>query len=144
MKIYEGQLRRIVAGAVSSDTTTFTAVEIGNEVLKNLVVNRKLESFLGDGLNSSQPITLWTIWIPLRKNGLVALQVGDRKKYISPPFSLLTMIFFTLFFSLMACACFSMNGTVYWLMGGLLLAVVWLLIMPMMGYLNVPKDGIDL
>lgn len=80
-----------------------------------------LIGFLGDGLRTSQPIKLWTIRMPFRKKGLIALQIGVGKKYISPPFSFFTMFFFGLVFSLIALGCFSMKGTAFWVVGGLLL-----------------------
>ncbi len=44
-----------------------TIVEIGDQVVTNIIVNRKLDSFLRDGVNTSQRTKLWTISMPFRK-----------------------------------------------------------------------------
>lgn len=147
MEIYEGKLERISSGTSTSDMTTYTLVEIGDEVVKNLVLNNKLDSFLRDGVNTSQPTKLWTISMPFRKRGLIAVQIGEGKKYVAPPFSFFTSFFFTVLFSLMAWGCFTLKGMgmVAWVIGGLLLAeVLWFFVMPVVGYFNSPRDGIRL
>lgn len=124
-----------------------TIVEIGDQVVTNIIVNRKLDNFMRDEVNTSQRTKLWTISMPFRKRRLVAVQVGEGKKYISPPFSFFTSFFFTVLFSLMAWGCFTLKGMsmVTWMIGRLLLAeVIWFFVMPVIGYFNSPRDGIRL
>jgi hypothetical protein len=92
MAFYEGRLKRLGSSENRGNFTIYSLIEIGDDVLTKVTVSNKLDTFLRDGLQTSEPVKLWTIKNSLTCKGLAAVQIANGKKYISRPFSLGDMV----------------------------------------------------
>lgn len=143
MRIYQGQVKQHGIAVSGRDRTVYSSVAIGDHILENLVVNSRLDSFLVDGFQTCRSVKLWTIDMPFRRHGLIALQIAMRRKYISPPFSLYTAFLSGLSFTLLAIRFLVASGPAFWILGVIMLAgAVWFSFLPVAGYLSGPRDGI--
>ena len=111
MAFYEGRLKRLGNSDNRGSFTIYSLIEIGDEVLTKVTVSNKLDTFLRDGLATSEPVKIWTIKNSLTCKGLAAVQVANGKKYVSRPFSIGDMILPSL--SLLLAAAIAGSFSVY-------------------------------
>jgi len=143
MQVYEGRLKKLGVAQAGTGQKKYSLIEIGDNVVQNVVVGNKLDNFLDDGLQTIEPTKLWTIPMGIMGTGLVAVQVESGKKYVSAPFSFSGVFFvfgLTALFGLIAIFSGMGKGVPY--MGALLLAFSgWTFYRTIFQYLAIPKDG---
>lgn len=91
MKTVEGVITMlgnatIRSGAVNS-FTTYSIVEIGGVILKNVVVNNKLDNFIERALKGAEPVRLSLMKPSVVHTAIAAIEFADGKRYVSKPFS---------------------------------------------------------
>lgn len=85
MGVVEGQLKKLGNAAIRNDRTRYSLIEIGDQIITNVLVSNKLDNFLSDGLKTDAPTKLWIFSLGFGNKGLAALQVGGGTRYISSP-----------------------------------------------------------
>ena len=88
MKMIEGQLKRL--GESTTDTrieiVKYSLIQIGDQIITNVIIDRKLNNFLNDGLRTDQPTKLWFLQ---GGKAIMGVQVGNETRYfgtINPSF----------------------------------------------------------
>ena len=97
MKLVEGTLSRLGESTVNmkNEYVKYSLIQIGNEIITNVVVDRKLNNFLNDGLNTTAPTRLWF----LGKKTIMAVQIGNGMRFygkVNPFFYGATALYFGL------------------------------------------------
>lgn len=102
MAVYEGRLKRLGAGSVRQNLKNgyvlYSTLEIGDEVLTDVLISTKLDTFLSDGLQTADPTKISVIrqgWGTTK--AIASVQVGNGKKYKFKPFSISGIIFLWVF-----------------------------------------------
>ena len=98
MKLIEGKLKRLGESTVNMKTEVvkYSLIQIGDKTLTNVSVDRKLNNFLSDGIETDQPTKLWLL------NGskmVMGVQVGNDTRYYGTinPFFYFAMLFNVVF-----------------------------------------------
>ena len=98
MKLIEGKLKRLGESTVKMKTEVvkYSLIQIGDKTLTNVSVDRKLNNFLADGIETDQPTKLWLL------NGskmVMGVQVGNDTRYYGTinPFFYFAMLFNVVF-----------------------------------------------
>lgn len=76
MKIYKGQIKMLGKSSNEKKHSTYSIIEIGDNILKNIVVSDELDNFLSRSLNSKGESTLY-----LNYKALVGIKSPDGKLY---------------------------------------------------------------
>lgn len=94
MKLIEGKLKRLGEATVNlkNEIVKYSLIQIGDQTLTNVSVDRKLNNFLADGIETDQPTKLWLL------NGgkaVMGVQVGDDTRYFGTvnPFVYFALLF---------------------------------------------------
>lgn len=94
MKLIEGKLKRLGESTVNlkNEIVKYSLIQIGDQTLTNVSVDRKLNNFLADGIETDQPTKLWLL------NGgkiVMGVQVGSDTRYYGTinPFFYFAMLF---------------------------------------------------
>lgn len=118
MKLIEGKLKRLDESTVNmkNEWVKYSLIQIGDETITNVMVDRKLNNFLQDGIDSPEFTKLWM----LSSNKIVmGVQVGTDTRYygtINRFFYVATFIHFAL-----SLAAFNLH----WGVGVFMLAFGW-------------------
>lgn len=106
MKLIEGRLKRLGESTTNlkTEVTKYSLIQIGDQTLTNVMVDRKLENFLQDGLQTEEPTKLWFL---SGQKIIMGVQAGNDTRYygtVNPFF------YFALLFNIgLACAWFAMH-----------------------------------
>lgn len=147
MNIYEGRLKKLGVAQMQSDQRKYSLIEVGDDIVQNIWVSHKLNAFLDDGLNTSQPTKLWVLKMGLAGKGLAGVQVAGGKTYFSAPFSYGAVIFFLLMLLVPGIACifnglFAKDmGMGFFYLGVVLVAMAYFPVKMVLTYRGIPKDG---
>jgi hypothetical protein len=98
MKLIEGKLKRLGESTVNlkNEIVKYSLIQIGDKTLTNVSVDRKLNNFLADGIETDEPTKLWLL------NGgkiVMGVQVGSDTRYYGTinPFFYFAMLFNVVF-----------------------------------------------
>jgi hypothetical protein len=133
MKVLQGQLKRLGASAVNlrNHTVEYSLIEIGSDIKTDVLIDRKLDNFLSDGLRTSSATTLWLIG-----KAIMAVQIEGQPRYYGKanPFLYVAALVFlgvTLW-----------SFSVHWALGlGLMLITGWRFIWPLVDYQGIAALG---
>lgn len=94
MKLIEGKLKRLGESTVNmkNEIVKYSLIQIGDKTVTSVSIDRKLNNFLADGIETEQPTKLWFL------NGgkiVMGVQVGDDTRYYGTinPFFYFAMLF---------------------------------------------------
>ncbi|WPH13395.1 hypothetical protein [Variovorax paradoxus] len=94
MKLIEGRLKRLGESTVNmkNEVVKYSLIQIGDKTLTNVMIDRKLNNFLQDGVETEKATRLWFL------NGgkiVMGVQVGDDTRYYGTinPFFYFAMLF---------------------------------------------------
>jgi hypothetical protein len=97
MKYVEGPLERLGDATVNmkNEYVKYSLIEIGGQVLTGLIVDRKLNNFLQDGLKTQAPTKLWLVG----RKTIMGVQVGNGLRFygkVNPFFYVAVPVFLLL------------------------------------------------
>ncbi len=80
MKFVEGALKRLGDSTVNvkNEYVKYSLIQLGEQIFTDVMIDRKLNNFLQDGLQTTDPTKLWLL------NGnkvIMAVQVGNATRY---------------------------------------------------------------
>lgn len=129
----QGQLRMLGSSTAHGELIKYSVIQVGDVILTDIMINKKLDNFLRPGLATSANTKLWL----LDQKTVMAVQIGaGQRAYsrISPAFLAATVFCLGL-----ACAAYSLNP---WF--GLFSAIVfgWMQWRPIVMYFSrIPGEG---
>jgi len=94
MKLIEGRLKRLGESTTNlkTEVTKYSLIQIGDQTLTNVMVDRKLENFLQDGLQTEEPTKLWFL---SGQKIIMGVQAGNDTRYYGTvnPFFYFALLF---------------------------------------------------
>jgi hypothetical protein len=79
MKKFTGALKKLGDASMERVYNNYSMIQIGDEVLTNVKIARKLEPFLEEGLRTKSPITIAL----MAGNVIMAVQIEGQQRYLS-------------------------------------------------------------